>query len=246
MFWRDSTISHTFVFIAGFLVALLEIRVFFPPADWKSCRDLGIEAGAHVRSLGPSNLQLFARVAEEEAHHEIRVNGTYNRPSPYRGPPSREVETAWKHYWKTWTFGVDEEAYHASKPEHAPAAVRLPDGKYLATFEATHQLHCLYNLFRASYRDFYPEEQADYDKDQAKWHERVDHCIETLRQKLECDRDTTILTYNWVEGMSKPVINFNAARICPSWDLMDKFAQRHKVESMPKKSDGVVELAGVP
>ncbi|KAI0468030.1 hypothetical protein F4859DRAFT_517568 [Xylaria cf. heliscus] len=266
MHYRDPTISHTLVFIAGFLIAFLGIRVFLPTADWESCRELGIEAGARSRSLSQSSrpmdkatqvrgivantsskaLQLFSQDAEYEARHMIRVNGTYNKPSPYRGPPNQHVDTAWERYWKTWIFSVDAEAYHASKPEHPSAAVRLPDGKYLATFEATHQLHCLYNLFRASYRDYYQDEQADYDADQAKWHERVDHCVETLRQKLECDRDTTILTYNWVEGRSKPVINFNAARICPDWDLMDKFTQRHKVESMPRKSDGAVELARVP
>lgn len=251
-------------------------------------------------------LELFAQSGEDEASRIVRVNGTYNKSSPYRGPPSREVDTAWERYWKTWMFGVDEKAYLASRPEHPSAAVRLPDGQYLATFEATHQLHCLYNLFRASYRDHYSEEQADYEENTVRWHERVDHCVEVLRQKLEwyaqimilalililililffspyplphpiqdisythnsrwssaslkgpltnlytrdflvsSDRDTTILTYNWVEGRTKPVLNFNAARICPNWGPLDDFAQRRRTERMPTKPKDAVGLARIP
>lgn len=116
----------------------------------------------------------------------MRVNGTYNATSSFRGPPTPEVDTAWEGYWKIWMLGVDEETFRASHPQYPEASVRLQDsGKYLATFGATHQLHCLYNLFRASYLDVYQNEKADYDKDPRNWHERVDHCVEILRQKLE-------------------------------------------------------------
>ncbi len=87
-----------------------------------------------------------------------------------------------------WTFSIDEETFRNSAPQYPEAAVYL-DGagekRYLATFEATHQLHCLYNLFRASNLDSYHDERRDYESDPRKWHERVDHCVEILRQKLE-------------------------------------------------------------
>lgn len=211
MHLRDTAISHTVVFIVGSFLGLLVTRLLIPQADSESCRKLGIETGARsyssrvpsmsavekkqfiptgtgvITATDPSDtaLELFAQSGEDEARRIVRVNGTYNKPSPYRGPPSRAVDTAWERYWKTWMFSVDEKAYLASRPEHPTAAVRLPHGQYLATFEATHQLHCLYNLFRASYRDYYPEEQTDYEENPAKWHERVDHCVEVLRQKLE-------------------------------------------------------------
>lgn len=87
-------------------------------------------------------------------------------------------------------FSVDEDDFQASHPQHPESAVRVQnggkdDGRYLATFAATHQLHCLYNLFRASYLDSYPDERSDYDEDPRKWHQRVDHCVDILRQKLE-------------------------------------------------------------
>ena len=117
--------------------------------------------------------------------------GTYNASTPFKGPPTREVDEAWSEYWKVWTFSIDEGAFKASVPQHTEAAVRVKSEtggtehpQYLATFEATHQLHCLYNLFRASYLDYYTEEKKDFETDPADWHARVDHCVDVLRQKL--------------------------------------------------------------
>ncbi|RAK97882.1 oxidase ustYa family protein, partial [Aspergillus ibericus CBS 121593] len=179
--------------------------------------------------------------------HPIRVNGTYNAPSPYRGPPTPEVDAAWEEYWKVWMVGIDEETFQASNPQYPEASVRLEEsGQYLATLEATHQLHCLYNLFRASYLDVYQDERAEYEKDPRNWHERVDHCVEILRQKLECDRDTGLITYNWVRGKKVPTANFNVQRMCPEWGVMDRWAVQRQVSELPTKPSNAVQLSFIP
>lgn len=123
----------------------------------------------------------------------LRTLGTHDAFSPFKGPPTKEVDEAWSKYWQVWMFSIGEDAFKASVPQNSGSAVRVHDKKhddgsegprYLATFEATHQLHCLYNLFRASYLDYYPDEKQDYDADPAEWHARVDHCVDILRQKL--------------------------------------------------------------
>ena len=42
-----------------------------------------------------------------------------------------------------------------------------------------------YNLFRASYRDYYEDERLDFAADPIQYHSRLDHCVDILRQKLE-------------------------------------------------------------
>ena len=42
-----------------------------------------------------------------------------------------------------------------------------------------------YNLFRASYRDYYEEERLSFAADPVQYHSRLDHCVDILRQKLE-------------------------------------------------------------
>ena len=200
------TLGSALVFIAGGLLGSITTQVLLPGASWESCQKLGVTAAART-SVPSSQAHAEAQPAavspdsshcgaatklvlpKDEACHATRANGTYNIKSPFTGPPTPEVDAAWDRYWQTWIFSVDEAAFLTSQPQYPLAAVRLEGGshhgRYLATFEATHQLHCLYNLFRASYLDSYPDEKADYDRDPRKWHERVDHCVEILRQKLE-------------------------------------------------------------
>lgn len=192
---------------------------------------------------------LFAGAQNGRELRLSRVKGTYNITTPFKGPPTVSVDQAWQQYWRVWTFTVDEHAYRLSKPQHPEAGVQVPTAggrRYLATFAATHQLHCLYNLFRATYLDSYDDERSEYERDPVAWHQRVDHCVDILRQKLECDRDTTLVTYNWVKRKRGPVANFNVARQCAAWNDMDRWAQDHEVEVMPAKPEDAVQLNRIP
>ncbi|KAL7939305.1 hypothetical protein V8C35DRAFT_275149 [Trichoderma chlorosporum] len=196
--------------------------------------------------LDAFKVDVFWDNTDISAHHIVRVNGTFNQSSPFRGPPTKAVDDAWAKYWQTWTFSVDEEQFKASMPQYTEEAVRLDDGRYLATFEYTHQLHCLYNLFRASYMDSYPDEKASYEENPREWHDRVDHCTEILRQKLECDRDTGLVLYDWVDRKKAPTANFNVARMCHNWGPVERWAQEHQITDLPKKPDGVAQLSRIP
>ncbi|KAJ6437214.1 hypothetical protein O9K51_10185 [Purpureocillium lavendulum] len=270
------SLGSALLFVTGGLLGSITTQILLPGASWESCQSLGVTAAAQtgtspsahseipVSTPCPSSPQhgcatslaaaeIFAADKASSTCHMTRVNGTYNISSPFTGPPTPEVDAAWARYWPTWMFSVDEAAFKASQPQHPKEAVRFEsgphDGRYLATFEATHQMHCLYNLFRASYLDSYPDEKADYDHDPGKWHERVDHCVEILRQKIEClrsDRDTTLITYNWVKHKKGPTANFNVARACPAWDAMGRWGQRHEVTEVPVKGPNAVELSAIP
>ncbi|KAJ4860478.1 hypothetical protein T069G_05466 [Trichoderma breve] len=236
-------------FVGGGLLGSIITQAVIPRANWHSCQQLGLEAAARppTSSTPPqAPLDIFWDNTDLSTHHMVRTNGTYNQTSPFRGPPTKEVDQAWGKYWQTWTFSVDEEQFKASMPQYTEEAVRLDDGRYLATFEYTHQLHCLYNLFRASYMDSYPDEKASYDENPQEWHGRVDHCIEILRQKLECDRDTGLVLYDWVKGRKAPTANFNVARMCYNWEPVEKWAQNHEVVDFPKKPKNVVQLSRIP
>ncbi|KAK4079917.1 hypothetical protein Trihar35433_1022 [Trichoderma harzianum] len=236
-------------FVGGGLLGSIITQAVIPRANWHSCQQLGLEAAARpptVSTPPQAPLDIFWDNTDLSTHHMVRTNGTYNQTSPFRGPPTKEVDAAWGKYWQTWTFSVDEEQFKASMPQYTEEAVRLDDGRYLATFEYTHQLHCLYNLFRASYMDSYPDEKASYDENPQEWHGRVDHCIEILRQKLECDRDTGLVLYDWVKGRKAPTANFNVARMCYDWEPVEKWAQSHEVNDFPKKPKNVVQLSRIP
>ena len=57
-----------------------------------------------------------------------------------------------------------------------------------------------------------------------------DHCADMLRQKLMCDADTSIVTYNWVKGHSRPHPNFNVQHQCRDSETVLKFARDHQID----------------
>ena len=73
--------------------------------------------------------------------------------------------------------------------------------------EFVHQLHCVNMLWKHTYPEYFQEEY-NYSKSHAEeWRHHMDHCVETLRQKLMCDADVSIITYNWVKGEEAPKAN---------------------------------------
>jgi hypothetical protein len=87
------------------------------------------------------------------------------------------------------TFKIDSHQYQYSNPEDPDSGVQIVhdsgEHEYLGTFAAMHQMHCLYNLFKATNLEYYDEERMDLEADSQNWHQRVNHCIDILRQKLE-------------------------------------------------------------
>ena len=58
-----------------------------------------------------------------------------------------------------------------------------------------------------------------------------------LRQKIMCDADVHLLTYNWVKGHDAPHPNFNIARQCRNFDIIKQYAIDHALDGsrLPKK-----------
>lgn len=78
----------------------------------------------------------------------------------------------------------------------------------------------------------------------------VDHCADILRQKLMCDADTGIITYNWVKHHRLPHANFNVEHKCRNFEDVLSWVYAHRAPAplggeVPKK-EGYVEFSDVP
>ena len=70
-----------------------------------------------------------------------------------------------------------------------------------------------------------------------------------LRQKLTCDVDVGIITYNWVAVRQEPWPNFNTMHMCRNFEGAVEWARKHSVPSEGKpmaKPDGVKGLEVPP
>ncbi|KAF2262555.1 hypothetical protein CC78DRAFT_606068 [Lojkania enalia] len=162
----------------------------------------------------------------------IRFSGTFNRSSSaFKGPPSKAVDEAWSRIVPLGAMRIPEEIYrelNASKH-----AVRVPSkagGGRMALFEAIHLLHCVKSLWEATYPEYYTSQyQLSLDNPE-EWHEHIDHCADMLRQKLMCDADATLITYNWIKDHYAPHPNFNVQHKCRNYDDLIQVAAEHMID----------------
>lgn len=85
----------------------------------------------------------------------------YDPPVIYRQNPSPEVDRAWDDIAKIELFGVDADAIRKLGKDPSKA-VRIPqewvktdEPQYLVELDVQHQLHCLNEIRRYAYWDYY-------------------------------------------------------------------------------------------
>lgn len=118
-------------------------------------------------------------------------------------------------------------------------AVKSPsefgDG-WFASFEGFHYIHCLHNLWKTHYPEYYVEEAKFAQEHPDEWLEHVDHCVDMLRQKLMCDADSGLVTYSWLKNHYNPHPNFNVEHKCRNYNKLLDAATRYGVglETFPE------------
>jgi hypothetical protein len=103
----------------------------------------------------------------------------------------------------------------------SPDSVRLPSesgGGYLAYLSSHHMLHCLYLLHQSLHQEYYSQFSVVWKLAPERRLSHWDHCIETLRQYVTCDADTTVVTHDWYDEIDSPVPNQGNPRRCADWD----------------------------
>ncbi|KAI1496180.1 hypothetical protein F5X99DRAFT_425001 [Biscogniauxia marginata] len=120
-------------------------------------------------------------------------NGSIRWPSPYRGPPSREVDRAWEEI-SMYIALTDKEFLKIGKsPETAAKNAPESGGGYFLQPEFSHQ-----NLLRKASHfkyDYYKLHDLDFrDKDET-FKVHFDHCVEMLRQFVMFHADVGLVTF---------------------------------------------------
>jgi hypothetical protein len=105
-------------------------------------------------------------------------------------------------------------------------AVRFPEeygfgsDAYMASVEVFHHIHCLDKLRREiSYGHYW--EGTEGPAPGSKLHQaHTAHCIDVLIQSLMCTGSVDMITYNWVEGRSMVMADFNNNKTCRNFDAL--------------------------
>ncbi|GIZ40867.1 hypothetical protein CKM354_000418900 [Cercospora kikuchii] len=128
----------------------------------------------------------------------------------YTGTPTKAMDRAWNKLIKHRYFLIDDsEAREAWGPDYEQY-YRYPDtekrkGGYVAGLDVLHTLHCVNMLRKALYKDYYKEHNHGSKKFQ-QYH--IDHCLDIVRQNIQCNSDLTLIPTRWWDGMGKNGRNF--------------------------------------
>lgn len=189
--------------------------------------------------------------------HTVRYDGTFlaNSTTIYRLPPSPAVDAAWE------ALGTTSQPLLLAPSEASRAGISLdhlktPSGDFPVYFEFNHHLHCL-NMVRKSVFFNYPY-YSDPDAtgrhlgaDDQTVRKHVTHCLDMLRQQLQCKPDLGVFGQFWVrdnlQGIDGPFVDFNTNHRCIDWEAVRGWVQAHKstgkVEVEFKEGDRVLDIA---
>lgn len=182
--------------------------------------------------------------------HKV-FNGSLWHQSPWKGPPTDEVEKAWYEIMKCeHNCRVNHQAVleliegcvdgmisvsgeDIEKVQHPDWSAQFPaevGGGYIAATVGTHQLHCLHYIWQDHYIDYFPKTLDKKQRVPEMYERHYEHCVDYIRQSLMCQFDTGIIPYNWVLDHQNPTPNANTHHTCVDWDALQVWLEDRAVE----------------
>ncbi|KAF2457888.1 hypothetical protein BDY21DRAFT_18614 [Lineolata rhizophorae] len=143
----------------------------------------------------------------------------------YLGAPTEELDESWSSLLQYSNIRIsEEEIRHLDRLDQS---VRFTDGSgYFAQMTVYHHLHCIKKIHHFLYLDHYwPNITSD---DLALLRAHNYHCLDTIRQAIMCQGDTSLITFRWGHEQPVPLGNFSSPHQCRDWEALDAWnAERH-------------------
>ncbi|KAI8633285.1 hypothetical protein F5Y19DRAFT_471556 [Xylariaceae sp. FL1651] len=166
--------------------------------------------------------------ATSAIHYGTRVFDEIDNLNIYFGRPSPELDARWKELLQYQWLQVPESDMR--KLGRIDEGIKLPGGGYFGTLAVFHDLHCLRRVHHAFYRDHYfpnmTEEERQLDAAHAA------HCLDSLRQSVQCAGDVSLLTMRWGVHTREPLGNFTSRHECVNFDNIQNWAKERVYDVM--------------
>ncbi|KAI9743513.1 MAG: hypothetical protein M1818_002826 [Claussenomyces sp. TS43310] len=166
------------------------------------------------------------------------VNGTLwpgKDPSFARQFPNPEADAIWEEMELLRTVRITEE--EVLKLGKDPATVAkfdddfwgFGDNAYMAQIDVFHQLHCLNQLRKLIYPEYYGFEPGKLTH-ASLWFVHLNHCVDILAQNLMCDANVDLYTLQWMETQGHPFPDFNLNHQCRDFDALVDWRKENGVD----------------
>ncbi|RDW81524.1 oxidase ustYa family protein [Aspergillus mulundensis] len=153
-------------------------------------------------------------------------NGTLNpdKPGHFNGKPTPELAESWKSIMQHQNIRLQRHELGPFADDES--VIELADGSgYFATLAVFHGLHCLKRFHHYIHRNsYYPNTTAE---DEASLLYHTEHCVDWLRQYVQCNADTTLIPFYWGAGQTHPLAVDKAEHQCVKWEPLEGWMAEH-------------------
>ncbi|KAK4626569.1 hypothetical protein CLAFUW4_05189 [Fulvia fulva] len=143
----------------------------------------------------------------------------------YVGIPSPAIDDAWAQLIP----GLYENLVGSEAAFVAGRTWQDPDGRYMIGLEVMHTLHCVNFIRKALDVDYYGGNGTAHSH---RLH--TDHCIDHIRQFVQCHADLTPLTFSWSDEKDNIVADWDALHTCRNFSKIQEWAvDRIRTQPIP-------------
>ncbi|PVH69160.1 hypothetical protein DL98DRAFT_626242 [Cadophora sp. DSE1049] len=200
-----------------------------------------------------------------------QINGTLlvpKEPSIARQDPNPEADPIWEDLELIRTIAITGEDVKRLGKNPATAAKfddeywGFGDDAYMAQIVADvfHQLHCLNELRKLTYPEYYHSFPNSTSKDghdhshshharsrySKLWQIHIGHCVDMLMQNIMCNANTDLITLQWMEKQDNSFPDFSINHQCRDFNVLAEWRDKNAVDmnkwDKMKKPVGVKEV----
>ncbi|KAL7939306.1 hypothetical protein V8C35DRAFT_5404 [Trichoderma chlorosporum] len=132
----------------------------------------------------------------------------------YVGHPTAKLDAAWDRIVGSYVALTADEA---SKVE---GKISAENGKYFVVPHVRHSLHCLNYLRKVAYDKYYPTIRTENKTTVPSFNMHVDHCVEILRETIQCQGDLTPVPHIWSEGKQMFLADTSLLHTCRDYSAL--------------------------
>ncbi|KAJ5748021.1 uncharacterized protein N7511_009717 [Penicillium nucicola] len=157
-------------------------------------------------------------------------NGTLNpeKQGHFNGKPTPQLAEDWKSIMQHQNIRLQRD--ELGPFAHDDSVIQLADGSgYFATLAVFHGLHCLKRFHHYIHRDSYYPNMTEEDDARLLYH--TEHCVDWLRQYVQCNADTTVIPFYWGVGQKHPLAVDKAKHQCVKWEPLEHWMAEHSFDA---------------
>lgn len=156
----------------------------------------------------------------------VFTNG-FTEISKYQGHPSAQLDRIWYDLYTHMTRVPKDQALLL-----ANHSIEIPGdpGYYAVIFDVFHSLHCLDELRKEIWPDYYRPFAERYHVAQEIANMHLDHCVDGLRQALMCGADIGTIPFRF--GADQTDIKTVAGHLhtCRDWDAFQEYVTANEIQ----------------